>query len=247
MKISLGFLAALLSVATLLACGGSPAAPEPAELRLYSVPHGLAPEVRDVLRSTLRETDKTPRRGEVSIVPGGQVLVLAPPKIQEGVGDLIRAIQREGPRQAVPTLEFTYWLIMGRQTETAPPLAVANEVRPSLEALDEFLGPMEYVLLERLQLNSKSGTSASTQGAFTSVSQYASVAAGKIVADLRIDPPTSAQLRTEVNLEPDQIVILAQSGVPKGRDLPDVFSTAAPEKRGPSDVLLYIVRARTTN
>lgn len=247
MKISLGLFAAMLPVATLLACGGRESAPLPPELKVYEVPYGLAPEVRDILRSTLRETDKTPRRGEVSIVPGGQVLVLAQPMIQNGIDDLIRAIQREGPRQAVPTLEFTYWLILGRPTGTVPPLTVAREVRPSLEALDEVLGPMEYVLLERIQLSAKSGTSASTQGAFTSIAQYASVASGKIVADLRINPPTSAEMRTEVNLEPDQIVILAQSGLPRGRDLPDLFSTPRSGDNGASDVLLYVVRASLAN
>ena len=126
MKISHGLIAALLPVATLLACGGE-SLPLPPELHVYSVPYGLAPEVRDILRSTLRETNKTPLRGEVSIVPAGQILVLAEPKIHRGVDDLIRAIQKYGPRQAIPTLDFTYWLVMGRPAETPPPLTVAND------------------------------------------------------------------------------------------------------------------------
>ena len=101
---------------------------------------------------------------------------------------------------------------------------------------------MDFALIERVQLASRSDSRATAEGAFVSIRQTASLVEGRVVARLEISSKRSGnRLVTEVYLEPDQMVVLAQTNISEPGRLPDFFS----DREGSQEpsVLIYVVRA----
>ena len=233
---------ALLALVTFVAAGcGSPAPvsePEP-QLKLYSVPHGLAIDVRNAILEALRSPEGQPSRGRASLAPGGQVMVLASPLVHKGVQNLVSSLEGTEQQTRPSSIEITYWVVAGRPASggnAALPNALL-EVEAALESTADALGPQEFELIERLQVSSRSDARASATGAFTDVAQRAYPADGQIVANLEIRPAGRASLETEVKMTEGQTVVLAQTGL--GSETHMRTNRSAEE----GDIVLYIVRA----
>lgn len=235
-----------LVVAASLSCCSSPetdSAHRDLVLRLYEVPHGLASDIRSVLRETLRVTEGYEQRSTVSVAPGGKLLVLAEPQVQAGIENLIRSLDAAPPAASL-TLEMSYWLVAGRSvSETvAGSSTIPPELVSALGSVVEALGPMEFALIERVQLASRSDSRATADGSFVTIHQTASLVEGRVVAFLEISSKRGGnRLATEVYLEPDQIVVLAQTNISEPGRMPDFFSDREGSQQ--PNVLIYVVRA----
>ena len=100
--------------------GGQDGTEEPAVLRTYQVPPDYQDDLRDMLQSVL-VLGQT-RLGRVTNGPGGTLLVVAPPRLQNGVQQILDA-GFEAPPVARP-VKLTYWLLVGR-------LRVPGDTMPS--------------------------------------------------------------------------------------------------------------------
>lgn len=235
-----------LVVAASLSCCSSPetdSAHRDLVLRLYEVPHGLASDIRSVLRETLRATEGYEQRGTVSVAPGGKLLVLAEPQVQAGIENLIGSLEDAAPPTPSPTLEMSYWLVAGRSVSET--VAVSSTIPPELASalgsVVDALGPMEFALIERVQLAARSDSRATVNGSFVTIHQTASLVEGRVVARLEISSSRGNRLATEVYLEPDQMVVLAQTNIGEPGRMPDFFSDREGSQQ--PNVLIYVVRA----
>jgi hypothetical protein len=205
-------LSALLIVA--LACGDSDneASDHGLMLRSYQVPDQTAAEMERILNNILRLEEIS--YGRAMEGPGGQVFVAAPESVHLGVEELIEQLRESSPT-APPTILLTYWAVIGDpapETEVAPGL---GEVEPALEAIAAADGPLSFTLLEKIRLHSLSGEKGKAEGQQLVTRQLATARDGRVIAYLEIGMQRlSGHTETRVNLEPDQVLVLGQTGLP---------------------------------
>ena len=181
------------------------------QLRSYKVPAGAGQQLRAVLSSVLfLEKDKSV--GRVSLSPDGQLVVLGPPEVQHGVAQLVRDFP--STQKAPSSVELTYWVLRGKpggDTKDAPDL---GEIAQAVKAIaGQGVGRLE--LIERLRLRSLVDERAQIQGSGVEISQTASIVDGRVIADLRLhrtQERRANRLETRVQLQPGQLVVLAESG-----------------------------------
>lgn len=217
--------------------------PEPLVLKTYEVPSAYASEVGAIVRHLLSPMGKEePSRGSASLAPGGRLLVAAPAGFQEGIKEMVDSLNQHKPPPPQPvTLEA--WVVVGKPADKAvesPGTKAFGVIAPALDMVMRNQGPMEFALMEKLQLSAVSGEHASTNGATVSMNCTATALQDQILADLRINPDGPAQFDTRVQLPHGRLMVLGQSGyVPHGPEQP--FFADRGHVAGMS--LFYILRA----
>jgi hypothetical protein len=147
--------------------------------------------------------------------PSGQLIVAAPESVHIGVEELIGQL-REISLAAPPTLTFTYWAVIGdpaQETDVTPDL---GEVKPALDAIAAVEGARSFSLLEKIRLHSMSGEKGKAEGQQLVTQQWATAHEGRVIARLEISTQyRSGRIETTVTLEPDQVLVLGQTRLPR--------------------------------
>jgi hypothetical protein len=218
---SLALLIAVLAVGLVARCGASPAATDAAgttsetvELRTYSVPAGYESQVPSMLRAALGGEGM----GRVSVGPTGTILVLALPSVQRGVEAFLAELDQAGapPPGPRPVL-LSYWIVLGVAAPQASESRIAGdpalgEVEHALGEIVRAQGPQRFKLLERIQLTSVGDEWAQASGNQVRVRQRATHIGDVVLSDIQINLH-GHQLETQVKLQPEQVAVLAQTGV----------------------------------
>ena len=182
---------------------------------------GLPPHQRRQIRSAIdRLLDD---RGAASLLDDGTLAVTAPRSLQSGIRQTIEsASASKGSGGPVPARSVTIscWAVIARPNPefTVPPLP-----ERVLEALDEVVlrtGEMEFALLASARMTStEGGQQATILGHKMTIAQRViSIDETAAIAELKFDIAGNNALETRVRLEPDQIVVLGQTGyAPPGR------------------------------
>jgi hypothetical protein len=226
------------------------------ELRTYTVPEGFS---QDEWSNTLRKAFQVgeTRIGSVTPGPSNTLVVTAPRNVHLGIQALVKDLIARGPVTAPESVSVNYWILLARPLEagaTESPVRIAPDQRSRMEILEPVLdqiaavqGPLEYHLLEQLQLSSADANQSSDlRGRLVSVSQRV-MDDGRAgwLADIDISMSGSHgvlhNVRSRVRLEPGKFVILGQ--------------TAYNGKNGPlpggwdpfDDLMLYYVIARDSD
>jgi len=216
-------------------------APEPVELRTYTVPPQQQEEIRSMLRSALESEGH--RVGRVTAGPSGALLVVAPPRIQRGVEAVLSDLRglETPPRQAEPA-KIAYWILVGRALDPEEgPLAFRGgnppeAIEPALREIVAAQGPTEFVMLEQFEVTSMER--AEIGGSSFRVHQRTTRAGEQVVADVSIVFLRGGnKFESRVVLDPKRVVVLAKSGYDgaAGRIFPDA--------EGDVDTTLYYVMA----
>ncbi len=199
--------------------------PEATVLRSYDVRPEIAKEVEGALTTALSPVNGFPY-GRVNLSPSGQLLVVAPPSIQQGVEQILKEVASRKPA-ATPSIRFEAWLV------TASPGAPTDspsltEIEPALRAVEQSKGSAHFELLEKLSTQTQAGQNSSVQGERTSLSVTGSlrrdskdqpVIAALVVLNTHIShggPPPSIKAQTE--LRPGELLVLGQSSLSEGAD-----------------------------
>ncbi len=198
-------------------------APETTVLRSYDVRPEIAKEVEGALTTALSPANGFPY-GRVNLSPTGQILVIAPPSIQEGVEQILKDVASRKPA-ATPSIRFEAWLV------TASPGAAGDspdlkEVEPALRALEQSKGAARFELLEKLSTQAQSGQNSSVRGERASLSVTGSLRRdGKdqpvVAALLMLNANTShgeaaPSIKAQTELRPGELLVLGQSGLSEG-------------------------------
>ena len=207
------------------ACAMSPPTPPPTGRELvlmaYDVPAAHAAEIERVLSSAMpREGENSLPVGRVSMLPDGRLLVVAPHGIQHGVGALVAGLASRPAPPAPPTISMTYWLVIGKRSskDAATPVEL-REIDAALAAAVKADGPMEFRLVEKATVASLPDEHGELQGVeFSRIAQRGTIVGGKLLAELKIDPLNYGRVETRVQIEPGQLVLLAESGATKDGD-----------------------------
>ena len=201
--------------AVLLWDSGEEGLAEQAELRTYRVPPDYQDDLRVMLDSAMRVGDT--RLGRVTSGPGGTLLVVAPPRLQAGVRQILD-VGFEAPPVASP-VTLSYWFLVGRPTESSGPepfSMVGRGAPPQLESvltqIASAQGPTEFSLLEDIQLTSMLQDSAEATGRFTRLAQRVTRTAEQVVVDVEISFGSNS-LESRVSLEAGQFLVLGRSGI----------------------------------
>jgi hypothetical protein len=218
-------------------------APEAGEpqvvLRSYEVPEGQGQQVNAILSSVFRGVkDKVAARA--ALTPDGQLVVVAPEGIHQGLQGLLGKMKGRAPI-APASVEITYWLVVGRPSATAANDPRTKEVSAALDAVAAAQGPMEFALLEKLQVRTLSDARGHTTGRHARVHQIASVNDGKVVADLDCATSNDSRFETRVAIEPGKLLVLGQAGF---EPPPGMWPIRAGARTTTTDsTLFYVVRA----
>lgn len=262
-------MSALIAALALLGCDrGHATSPAPATaasaptLRTYQVPPGYGPKVRPILSGLLKGGDNEPAVGRAALAPDDRLVVLAPESVQDGVKSLLDDLAKnKGTTTAPPTVTITHWLVVAKAEPLHGPeecgprglqcLQGGPELVKALEAVAASQGPagdrLSFVLLEKLSVRAIDSEFADLEGAHARVKQRASVANGKILADVSIDVQASkgsGAVRTQLQFAPNQTVVLGQvayeerngGGKDKEKD------TTSDSAGGQPGMLLFVTR-----
>lgn len=221
-------------------------------LKTYKVPAGYAERLRPVLSTVLRQGETTV--GRVDFSPDGQLLVVAPQGVQTGIAELVANLSGTEPA-APPTVEMTYWLVVGHPGQAAESDCgaqglgcldggekgtLAKVLSPVIAAQS---GGMSVTQLQKLSMMALESEDGQVSGRGVDVKQVASFSGDRIIAHVRIwvDGERGSLMDTRLQFKPDQTVVLGQVGY-------------APERKGKGkggdkdepidsdDVLFVVVR-----
>jgi hypothetical protein len=209
---------AALLLGTLLivtfACGNGNDGPSDhgLELRSYQVPDQTAPEMEKILNNILRIEEIS--YGRAMEGPTGQLIVAAPESVHLGIEGLILQLQESSPA-APPTITVSYWAVIGEPATETSIAAGLGEVEPALDTIVTADGPLSFTLLEKIRLPSLSGEQGESYGQQICAWQVATARDGQVLANLRISlQQGTGHTETWINLEPDQLLVLGQTGLP---------------------------------
>jgi len=206
-------------------------------LRSYTLPSGRGQQVSSILSSLLYRKEKP--LGRAALTPDGQLVVVAPTGIQEGLDKLLSNMG-SSEATAPPTVAITYWLVVGRPASEPDATRLPAVLQPMVDAVLANQGPMELALLETMTLRSLSDATGRAAGRYANANQVASVAGDKIVADISLEAlgggPSS--FSTRLSLPAGKLLVLGQAGF---RPPPELWPKGA--SGDDPATLFYVIRA----
>lgn len=250
-----------LLLALLLACRSAQDTPHPCGdcqsgsaanypvlvLKTYKVPDGQEKLVERLLDGTTSYPVSTvSAQGQQTqfvnprphFTGNGYFVLSAPEAIHEGVRQLLDELAKHPAPPPQPSVDATYWLVLGWPVKDAPLPDRLTEIAPALKTLGN-LGPMRFELLERLELAALDGQEASAQSQNVQLRQTASRdgAAYQLRINVTTQGETVGKIETTVAVKPGQFAVFGQSGfIPKGATLLE-----------PKPTLFYVIRAQTAS
>jgi hypothetical protein len=249
---------ALLLVA-LLACRSAPEAPRSCgdcqsgsappgyptiALRTYKVPPGQDKLVERLLDGTTsypvsvvsaQGTQTQFVHPQPHFTGNGYFVLSAPEAIHDGVKQLLDELGKHAAPPAQPSIDATYWLVLGWPSKDPAIPERLGEIAPALKTLGN-LGAMRFDLLERLELVALDGQEARATGQSAQIKQTAS-RDGELFqmrVEVHAQGDTPGNVETTLTVKPGQFAVFGQSGfVPRGAMLTD-----------PKPTLFYVIRAK---
>jgi len=212
--------------------------PPDVELQVYEVPRGTAGDLRQALARVLGDVrDSTqPASGRVTVTPDGRMLVLASAKVQAGVRAVVDAVSQR-PVKPPARIDMNYWFVLGTRGDGELPEDL-RAIQPALDELVRTQGPMCFRRLEQMKLSTLAGDGGRVDnGDGISVRQDVSTTSGVVLARVNLHAGLRS-LDTLVQLEPEQLVVLGQSGF-REKD--------AKEGEQADQTLFYVMRADLRN
>jgi hypothetical protein len=238
----------VLAIGVMLATQGWRGSPEAAVLRSYEVKPEVAVEISNALRMALSTGKDGAPYGQVTLSPNGQLLVTAPPSVQQGVAKILEDIATRKP-PSTPTIRFEAWLVAAAPGERvdSPNL---KELEPALRAVEESKGSMRFELLEKLSTQVRSGQRSEIQGQRSTMEVNTSIrrdskdqpviaarielqllpsSAGEFNSSNVFTPGRGSGLEAQTEMRPGELLVVGQSSLS--------------DKSAPDRELYYIVRA----
>lgn len=213
-------------------------------LRTYKVPDGQEKLVERLLDGTTSyPVSVVSAQGQqtqfVKPTPhftgNGYFVLSAPESIHDGVRQLLDELAKHPAPPAQPSIDATYWLVLGWPGKDAPLPDRLGEIAPALKTLGN-LGPMRFELLERVELAAIDGQTAHAQGQNVRIEQTAARDGAVFQLRINVDAQgeTVGKVDTTVTVKPGQFGVFGQSGfVPRGATLIE-----------PKPTLFYVIRAQ---
>ncbi|MDJ0842592.1 MAG: hypothetical protein QNK37_39195, partial [Acidobacteriota bacterium] len=165
---------ALIWLALTVACTGAEVKEQPADeliLRTYQVPSGMAESVKNIMNNNFHlrtDNDNIKQYAKVSVLPNGQLAVLASHNIHNGFSKLVKDLTAENlPQPENLTLEL--WAVAGIMDGEPDDANIPSALAPALDSLRNQGAAKRFLLLEKLQLTGALGNSSTTQGAVISI------------------------------------------------------------------------------
>ncbi len=189
-------------------------ASEALTLRSYTVDNVTAKQLQRVLSDLflLRSGGTNPNRviGQATVAPSGELLVLAPESVHEGVKSLVS--HRPPPSLApAPNIRMTYWMVLGSPSEGQKPNEIVD-IAGALAVVEKRDGLGRFTVLEKAELQSVSGESGALVGREFKLFQNLSFNGKTIDGSVDLNAiGLSNSARMNVSLMPNQTVVLANS------------------------------------
>ena len=217
-------------------------------LRSYDVKPEISMEISNALRATLAGGKEGVPYGQVTLSPSGQLLVTAPPSVQQGVAKILEDVASRKP-PSTPTIRFEAWLVAASPGDRvdSPKL---KELEPALRAVEESKGSMRFELLEKLSTQVRSGQSSEIQGQRSSMEVNTSLrrdskdqpliaarielylpplSSGGFNSSGAFNPMLGSGLKAQTEMRPGELLVVGQSSLS--------------DKSAPDRELYYIIRA----
>lgn len=211
----------------------------PLELRAYDVPDGQADRVASMLKQLASGENAAWR---VTRGPGNKVVVVGGPALLDSVDDFIAKLDFAAAGAVPGAYRLDYWLVLARPGKTGARASGLQEVAGPLDAFVASQGEASFELLDRVTLRSMDGEYANARGKVAQIEQRASKVGERVVANVNAEV-TGSKVSTQLQLAPEQTVVLAQVGF---NEKIAMELTGGPDELSPDKspvVLLYIVRA----
>jgi hypothetical protein len=173
-----------------------------ADLRTYDVDPQYRDEMYNALRRILEPQPGQVTKGQVQLLPSGQILVNADPPTLDQVEKVLQAL-RARPAPPAPRVSLRYWAVLGTPSQgnapgiggppppAVPPPAALNDVIAELKRLH---GDLTYRVLGTAAVATVSGQDGHVQGTPLSVDQTAYVQGDTLNATISMELKSIAGL-----------------------------------------------------
>ena len=207
------------------------------ELATYKVPEGSQEMIKEVLNRSFRALSAHPI-ARVEILPGGQIAVLAPPKVHKGVAVMVKELSAT-PMDKPRNSHLSVWMVLAKPASDSHYNEGLNSVKGVLEEVS-MSDTYHYTLLDRMGVTAATGTHTQGFGQYFETSFSLSQASGQTVVELNIEGRRGVEssLRTQLYMETDKYTVLGESSFMMHEHVAKETDMEA----GPY-VLLYILKA----
>ena len=180
-------------------------------LEAYTVPPGYSGLMSSALTRAMFVGKEAV--GRVIETPDGQIIVVAPESVQQGVERLIDQLNAAKPALRTPTnIRIDYWLVHGHRADALTTEYPAPVLAETLDAVQQAEGPMRFELYAHKVLTSLDEEDAklSSDGLFIRQVASWSGTGGAITAEVGIEAAGGSGVNTELRLAPGQVVVLGE-------------------------------------
>lgn len=222
-----------------LPAGPAPdAAKQALVMKTYEVPGGYGQQVKSVLSSAFYGVkDHVGARAVVG--PDGQLVVVGPAGLHEGVQALLATMKDKPAATPPPTFGMRTWLVLGSPTGgEGHRRGALKSAGAALDALEKAQGAMDFWLLERLDVQVLGDDRAEVRGRHAQAGVRASVWNERLLMDVQLKAGRS-EITTRLSARPGQQVVLGEAGA----NLRDFDGHPLPEGHEGPVTLFYIVQA----
>jgi hypothetical protein len=227
----------LLMLVSLTACSSDQPAQvdssekNPTIIVTYAVAPGTENQMESVINSLLVVGGDGDRIGRARVLPNRMVVVSAPAAVHTGIAALIEKMN-DVPSESSQRIRMHYWLVRGiPNSDSLVPDSLA-EIAAALTDTSATAGAMHFEKLDYVQHSLRSGARATVSGGVLRGMVEAATVSGRLSLNLELAAPvTSSELRTEMDLESGETIVLAQMGSPME------------DESGRNSVQLFVIRA----
>ncbi len=180
-------------------------------LKSYTVPPGMQEPLKEILNRNFRSlSNDSSTVARIEVLPNGQVALLAPYHIHQGMEELIKGLENAKLPPAENTV-LDFWIVLGKTPEKSSFDSRLGEVKHVLEGADK--AQQNFILLEKLRVNTALGTNSSATGTFFQIEYGLYKSIGNNLAELQIssEQGSHTRLRTQIYLKPGQYTVLGES------------------------------------
>lgn len=112
-------------------------------LRTYAVPDGRAEDLSHTLNNVLGTGDDKNQVGRTWFSGPGQILVLAPQRMQDSIASSIKEMAGKSPKTSPQSLRLNAWVVDAYSGKGQPDPSLA-EIQPALAAFSKAMGPTHF-------------------------------------------------------------------------------------------------------
>lgn len=186
-------------------------------VQTYAVPEHAKSDILEAVNRVLTASEKK-TVGQASLLPNNKLLVVAPEAIQQELAKVLQELQNL-PAPKHNMLQSQYWVLQARPRTNEQASNTIPELNDALAAIEKAQGPLQFQLLERLEVTTVNGHRAEIKGRHAAIEQNLDWTETAVAGSLTVQNGRGElALNTDISLPPGKTLVLGMMASPSEPD-----------------------------